>query len=589
MIEYIDKLVTTPAVLRRTFPSQFQFFQFMDNREGKITTIYLITLLPLASISLSLATFFYVYQQLKLASVCAFISLVSICLIFWRHLAYVKYIRSEAATAETAERFRAEQAESNVRQLQQLIEQIEQKTELLKASHEKYEYAAHHDALTDLPNRRAVTEKLNQIFEQKQSSGFILFAIDIDRFKSINDSLGHKMGDKLLLEVSRRLNDAADGEFLARIGGDDFIILLEKISSRDAAVDFARKLITDFSSSINLNESEFTANISIGIALGPAGYSSPDEILRDADIALSYAKLSPLKFVVFDQIMHERALLRLELENDLRKSVIEDRFELYYQPIIELESMRLAGLEALVRWRHPSRGLVNPDEFITVLENTGLIVPVTKKLLEKAFNQLITWEKNLGNNEIWISLNLSAMHITQTGIDDLVEQLLEETGVSSNRIKLEITESSLMQDAKTTRQILERIASLGVSLSIDDFGTGYSNLSYLHSLPIETLKIDRSFVSAMESNRQNGEIVKTIIALGKILGIEIIAEGIETVHQLHQLRILGCNYGQGYIFSPPIKPDAIESYLKDPNRWSSAAHVKSVDLQKFDYTEFATH
>jgi len=298
-------------------------------------------------------------------------------------------------------------------------------------------------------------------------------------------------------------------------------------------------------------------------------------------------------YVIFDSAMHARAVKRLELETDLRYAVEEEQFELFYQPIIALEEMRLAGFEALVRWNHPRKGLVSPAEFIPLAESTGLIVPMTLQILRAASFQLVEWKlRNPGSELLTVSVNLSGKHFSHPGLLEHITSVLDESGLDPASLKLEITESAVMDSAETAIAMLKRIKATGVKLSIDDFGTGYSSLSYLHRFPIDTLKVDRSFVSTMEQGSENAEIVRTVIALAKALRLDVIAEGIESIHQLQQLRMLGCEFGQGYLFSRPLPVSEIDRLIEDNDRWQaitpsgSFGSIESyAEFVKFDFAQ----
>jgi EAL domain-containing protein (putative c-di-GMP-specific phosphodiesterase class I) len=312
------------------------------------------------------------------------------------------------------------------------------------------------------------------------------------------------------------------------------------------------------------------ATVSIGVALSNAQYVSAEEILRDADIAMYYAKDHQKSYVIFDPTMHASAVQKLELETDLRLAIDRDELELFYQPIMNLENMTLAGFEALVRWNHPRRGLISPDDFIGSSEATGLIVPMTVHILERACGQLAEWRRRgRGNENLTMSVNVSGRHFTEGDLVKQIVEVLARTGLPPSSLKIEITESAVMGNAEQAIETLHKIKEAGVRLSIDDFGTGYSSLSYLHRFPIDALKIDRSFVSTMEDGSENGEIVNTVITLASRLKLNVVAEGIESIHQLHQLRILGSGFGQGYLFSRPLPAKEIEKILDDKLRWQT--------------------
>lgn len=531
-------------------------------------------LLPLGIGTAICALLLLQFDEQLTAGLSAAVSLVCFGLIIKRHFRYVGEIRREAASAETAERFRAEQAETHVEELQHYVEELERSARALRDSREKFRHAAYHDALTGLANRNQFVELLEPAIAEQSEDGSLPFALlflDLNRFKTVNDSLGHSVGDRLILDVGKRLTSlTGDRGHVGRFSGDEFAILLDRVSNQREAEDFADLVAREMELVFELEGRQIFTSVSIGIALGGPRYKYADELLRDADIAMYYAKETNKSHVVFDQIMHARAVTLLDLETDLRLAVERDEFELYYQPLVNLDDVSLTGFEALVRWNHPSRGLVTPGEFIEVAETTGLMIPMTVGLLRAACEQAAKW-KNAGiaPESLVISVNLSASHLAQKGIVDQLRSIIFEANVDPEYLKLEITESAVMQNAEHMINVLNKIRHLGIKLSIDDFGTGYSSLSYLHRFPIDTLKIDRSFVGTMEDGSENGEIVRTVIALAKALNLSVIAEGIESIHQFHQLRILGCEYGQGYLFSRPLPASEAEKLLQDPARWQN--------------------
>ncbi|MFL6286750.1 MAG: putative bifunctional diguanylate cyclase/phosphodiesterase, partial [Pyrinomonadaceae bacterium] len=322
--------------------------------------------------------------------------------------------------------------------------------------------------------------------------------------------------------------------------------------------EVARRVQEAVTQPFNIGGHEVFTTASIGIALSTTGYERAEDLLRDADTAMYRAKMQGKKrHVVFDKAMHDRAMELLQLETDLRRALQRREFFLNYQPIVSLETGKVSSFEALVRWRHPERGLVMPGEFITVAEETGLIIPLGQWVLAEACRQMREWQKRyLIDEEVTVSVNLSSRQFSQADLIDQVSSVLRETGLSASNLKLEITESMVMENIDTAIGMLTQLRNLGVGLSIDDFGTGYSSLSYLHSFPIDTLKVDRSFVTQMTDNTENAEIVRTIVTLARSLGMNVIAEGVETVAQLTQLRDLGCDFGQGYLFSKAVGPSA---------------------------------
>lgn len=439
---------------------------------------------------------------------------------------------------------------------------------------------AYHDALTGLPNRALLMEELSDVLAQVKHDPDYLFAVlflDLDRFKVVNDSLGHTFGDKLLKVIAKDLQACiSKGNLVARLGGDEFAILLDDIRELSDATQVAERIQQQLNRPFILDGQEVFTSVSIGIALSSTGYNEPEEILRDADIVMYRAKAQGrLRYEVFDVAMHNRVVAELKLENDLRRAVkaLEDgepndtpQFELYYQPIVDLKTSWTAGFEALVRWKHPDLGFISPVEFIPIAEETGLIVSLGHWVLREACRQLAAWQKQFPNRPpLIISVNLSGRQFSHSQLIGQIDQILQETGLEGNRLKLEITESVLMDNADLARSMLWQLRSRNIHLCMDDFGTGYSSLSYLHSFPVDTLKIDRSFVSMMGVETNNSEIVQTIVTLARNLEMEVIAEGIETLAQLKKLQDLGCLLGQGYLFSQPVDSQTAFQLLEQEN------------------------
>jgi diguanylate cyclase (GGDEF)-like protein/PAS domain S-box-containing protein len=449
-----------------------------------------------------------------------------------------------------------------------LIFQIQDITDR-KRDQEQLLHDAFHDALTGLPNRALFMDHVKMAIQRSRRSGDRLFAalfLDLDRFKIINDSLGHMVGDQLLVGIAHRLEACLrPGDTVARLGGDEFTILLEDLSGNEDALEVARRVQEAVTQPFNIGGHEVFTTASIGIALSTTGYERAEDLLRDADTAMYRAKMQGKKrHVVFDKAMHDRAMELLQLETDLRRAIQRREFFLNYQPIVSLETGKVSSFEALVRWRHPERGLVMPGEFISVAEETGLIIPLGQWVLAEACRQMREWQKHyLIDEDVTMSVNLSSRQFSQADLIEQVSSVLRETGLPALNLKLEITESMVMENFDTAIQMLTQLRNLGVGLSIDDFGTGYSSLSYLHRFPIDTLKIDRSFVTQMTDNTENAEIVRTIVTLARSLGMNVIAEGVETRAQLTQLRDLGCDFGQGYLFSKAVgAPAALDLALK---------------------------
>ncbi len=431
-----------------------------------------------------------------------------------------------------------------------------------------------HDSLTGLPNRALFMDRLGQVIKSTTNYKTPFFAVlflDLDRFKTINDSLGHTVGDSFLVEIAHRLRKCLrPGNTVARLGGDEFAILLDNLNDFSEATQVANRIQEKLREPLSLHSYELLTTASIGIALGKAGSKQRrEDLLRDADTAMYRAKaLGRGRCEVFDIEMHSSALTLLQLETDLLQAIEREEFELYYQPIVSLKTGEISGFEALLRWRHPQRGLIYPDEFLPVLEDTGLIVPIGWSMLEEACQQMQFWQSRFpSRTPFTVSVNFSASQIGQLDFVEQMDSILKETGVDPRRLRLEITESVIMQDVKFATAMLSRLRDLNIQLHIDDFGTGYSSLSALHRFPIDALKIDRLFVGMLGIDGENAELVQTIITLAHNLGMDVIAEGVESELQMDYLRMLGCDYGQGYLFSEPKDRREVEITMAKAQQW----------------------
>lgn len=432
---------------------------------------------------------------------------------------------------------------------------------------ERLRHYALHDTLTELPNRAQFMKHLQQAVDRANGNEFARFAVlflDLDRFKVINDSLGHAVGDELLVAIAERLRACVrPGDVVARLGGDEFTILLNRTGNDNEIAAVAERLQARISAPFKIDNYEVFTSASIGIIMsGPGTERTPEDFLRDADAAMYRAKESgKARYEIFDQEMHVRNMNLLQVETDLRHAVDRNEFEVLYQPIVDLDTGAVSEFEALIRWRHPVHGLVAPDEFIHVAEETGLIVPIGRWIIEEACRQVAEWRRKF-DRDLAVSVNLSAKQLMHPSLTAQVREVLSETGLHPRHLKLEVTESTVMEHSDRSLKVLSGLDLLGVALSTDDFGTGYSSLSYLQKFPFERLKIDRSFIRSMDEDEKSGAIVKTILMLGENLGIEVVAEGIETAAHLEKLRALDCHIGQGYLFSRPADQESIEAFIR---------------------------
>lgn len=437
-----------------------------------------------------------------------------------------------------------------------------------KLAEGKLIHDAFHDGLTGLANRALFTDHLRLRVERgkrERNSYFGVLFLDFDRFKVINDSLGHAEGDKLLIAVSKRLESTLrSSDLIARLGGDEFTLLLNELDDANHAGKIASRIQEILSVPFSLESGDVYMSASIGIAIGIDGTTSAEEMLRNADIAMYRAKSKgKAQHQVFDQAMHDEASRMLEVETDLRQALGRNEFCMHYQPIFNLSSKSIVGFEALVRWKHPIRGLVPPNEFIPIAEDNGIIVPLGRWILFESSRQMRSWLDNFpAAQNLTMSVNLSVKQFLKSDLAEQVMASLLATRLDPKHLKLEITESHVMENGEAAVAMMKRLRAIGVELSLDDFGTGYSSLSYLHRLPVSNLKIDRSFVNQMVVGDENSKLVNTIISLAHNLNINVTAEGIETADQLRQLRDFNCEMGQGYFFSKPLEADAATELIK---------------------------
>lgn len=527
------------------------------------------------------------------------LAVVVIAYVNYRHI--IKEINESVEQAEHAERAkaeaerrRAEEAEANFEKLSILFDEQERISQDLKQSKDALEKTAYFDSLTQIPNRNYLIERLELLIELRIDivhKYYVLF-IDLTRFKNINDSLGHPVGDKVLALVAKRLKTILRQEdTIARLGGDEFAVILNDLSASAEAETFARRIHKKLSQPFSVDGHNIYTGLHIGISPLEADHLKPEDVLRDADIAMHHAKSENLPVGVFNKNLRNHFLENIKLEADLRFAVKRSELVLHYQPIISLETGELKGFEALVRWKHSKYGFISPGQFIPIAEESGLIIPMTRWILREACSQIADWQKVSSRYaDLKVSVNISGKHLAVEDLPAQVKRAVNATQINPSTLTLEITESSAMENAKHTIEILEKVRKLGVTLSIDDFGTGYSSLSYLHKLPFDSLKIDRSFVMQADQHIENKKILQTIMSLANNLHLKTVAEGIETEEQLKLLQDLKCDYAQGYLFSKPLPKEEVEQQLYKKRDWlpETQSALEDDDLMH-DITEDNAH
>jgi diguanylate cyclase (GGDEF)-like protein/PAS domain S-box-containing protein len=437
-----------------------------------------------------------------------------------------------------------------------------------RQAEERLRYQAFHDLLTDLPNRQLFMDRLEQALrrggrQRGHNKAAVLF-LDLDNFKVINDSLGHETGDRLLVAVGERLRRCLrPGDTLARFGGDEFTILLEDVENPKDTIRVIERIDDRFREPFVLDGREMFVTTSIGVAVGAAQAKIAENLLRDADIAMYRAKEEPTSYRMFDPAMHEEALARMELEHDLRLAVENREFAVRYQPIVNLHDGTPWGVEALVRWKHPAQGLLTPEIFVPIAEETGLVGPVGEQVLEEACRQAKEWNEEYPHFQpLVVAVNVSANQLQRPHLVETIKEILEKSGLEASSLSLDLTETVYIRAVESEAVTLRELKRMGVRVAIDDFGVGYSSLSYLKRLPADMLKIDKSFIEELEEDKA---IVGTIIDLAHILGMKVVAEGVENEGQAARLRDLGCDLGQGYHFAEPLQPEAVPRFLTERN------------------------
>jgi diguanylate cyclase (GGDEF)-like protein/PAS domain S-box-containing protein len=436
-----------------------------------------------------------------------------------------------------------------------------------KSAEEQLQRDALYDPLTGLPNRTLFLDRLTQALKHiRRDTSYIcaVLFMDLDRFKIVNDSLGHLGGDQLLVRAAARFEECLrPNDTIARLGGDEFVILLDDMEDGANAEKVAARIQEAFSKPFIINDSEVYSSVSIGIAMSTEHYETPEDILQDADITMYRAKaLGKARYEIFNPTMRKKAIEVLQLENDLRRAVEMKQFDIHYQPIIDLETQMIVGFESLLRWNHPIRGTIAPSEFIPLAEETALIVPIGEWVLRTACSQMQEWHAD-GLENIHIAVNISAVQLKLPDFAGTVMKIVGETGIKPEKLNLEITETVMVELNQMILDTLITLRNNGIQISLDDFGVGYSSLSYLRTLPIDVLKIDRSFIENMMGDKEKQKIVETILVLGRNLGISVIAEGIETGEQLVLLKSIGCPSGQGFLFSRPVEADVARALVQE--------------------------
>lgn len=479
-------------------------------------------------------------------------------------LAEITYRKQIEADLRTLNQTLEQQVQQRTWQLAQANQELATEITHRRQAQDKLAYDAFHDALTGLPNRPHFLRYLHERLSAEYPTPFAVLFLDCDRFKLVNDSFGHWVGDELLQAVAQLLRECVRPEdIVARFGGDEFTILLTQIETQDEVIAVARRIRQRFAAPFRIQHHQFFIGISIGIVTSSAGHQHPEDILRDADTAMYQAKVNGLGYALFEPGMHMQVRRSLELEVDLRQALELHQFQLHYQPILSLSQQQLLGWEVLLRWQPSDRDLVYPSDFIDVAEDTGLIVPIGYWVLQEACQQLRRWQQSrLASEDVVICINLSVKQFTQPDLISQIEAILEQTALASRSLKLEITESVLMVDGEWAVRVFNQLRAMGIRLSIDDFGTGYSSLSYLQRFPLDTLKIDRSFITDIHQDSKQFGIVEAIARLAHHLDMQVIAEGIESDSQVVSLVQLGCQFGQGYWFSRPLNQDQMTQFLR---------------------------
>jgi diguanylate cyclase (GGDEF)-like protein len=545
--------LTTPQSLKLFQKGEFYFVRAIPWRDQYGLDLVVVSVLPESDFSGS------VQENIKetfLLSIVAILLTILMGLIMARRLVEPIDRVIEAIGKLASGNWQNDFPDSHVVEINQLTAGFNQMASQMRLSFTTLEYNAHHDSLTGLLNQGAFRERLQQSIDRHLKSGqrFAIIFLDLDHFKYVNDSFGHLVGDMLLVEVSQRLQDCLrSSDVIARFGGDEFVILLANVDRIEDAVLVANRITKTLEDPFLLEEQEVFISTSMGIMMGQDADVDADRILTNADWALYSAKAKgKATHVIFGDHLHTESMERIQLESELRHGLERSEFEVYYQPIVDLKTRAIYGFEALIRWHHPTRGFVSPDAFIPIAEDTGVIVPMDWWVIEQACQQLYDWQRRFDRSDLTMSVNLSQKQFSQPDFVDSLAWVLKSVGLDPETLKLEITERIIMDNDASAKLRAQALREMGVQLSIDDFGTGYSSLSRIQELPINTLKIDRSFISHLSSEADSTAIVDAIASMARSLDLTVIVEGIETEYQCDRLREMGCHQGQGYLFSRPV-------------------------------------
>ncbi|MEA3371939.1 MAG: EAL domain-containing protein [Campylobacterota bacterium] len=454
----------------------------------------------------------------------------------------------------------------DITQLKKIQANLENSLKILDEQREQLEYQASYDLLTNLPNRALFVDRLQESIKRakRDHGSVVILFIDLDNFKEINDSLGHDVGDKILIQFANRVKGKIrNSDTFSRFGGDEFCIILNDIENNESIVDFITKIMKMTQEAFLVSKRKFYIGMSIGVSIYPNDGEDVSTLLKNSDVAMYKAKENgKSRYCFYDEEMTKMALERVSLEAELRKALEEDEFVVYFQPQVNAVENRLLGMEALVRWQHPTHGLISPDKFLPLAERTGLIIDIDRVVMRKSILQFNEWYKN-GLNPGKLALNLGAKQIEADDFVDFVEKLLDEKGYECSNLEFEVTESQVMKDPEQSAAILKELRKLGLSIAIDDFGTGYSSFAYLKRLPIQKLKIDKSFIDDLPDDSEDIAITKTIISLCENLNLKVIAEGVENEQQRDFLVESGCKFIQGYLYSAPMSIESMTKYLEE--------------------------